>query len=70
MLTKIFPECDGQCKNPDRMFFGGKELIYVNSEARIALVQLHSSVSLCQMQGPIPMENSLTLTPQSRAARK
>lgn len=41
MLTKIFPECDGQCKNPDRMFFGGKELIYVNSEARIALVQLH-----------------------------
>lgn len=41
MLTKIFPECDGQCKNLDRMFFGGKELIYVDGDACIALVQLH-----------------------------
>lgn len=40
MLTKIFPECDGQCKNLDRMFFGGKELIYVDGDAHIALVQL------------------------------
>ncbi len=40
MLMKIFPECDSGCKNLDRMFFGGKELIYVNGDARIALVQL------------------------------
>lgn len=42
MLMKIFPECDGSCKNLDRMFFGGKELIYFNDDAYIALVQLLS----------------------------
>ena len=40
MFQKIFPECDHSCKNMDRMFFGGKELIYYNEFARIALVQL------------------------------
>lgn len=40
MLYKIFPECDQACKNLDRIFLGGKELIYVNDKARIALVQL------------------------------
>ncbi len=40
MLHTIFPECDQNCKNPDRMFFGGKELIYIDTSARIALVQL------------------------------
>ncbi len=25
MLHKIFPQCDSICKNPDRMFFGGKD---------------------------------------------
>ena len=42
MLHRIFPECDHSCKNPDRMFFGGKELIYIDLSARIALVQLFS----------------------------
>lgn len=40
MLYKVFPQCDGSCKNLDRMFFGGKELIYSDETARIALVQL------------------------------
>ncbi len=40
MLMKIFPECDGQCRNLDRMFFGGKGLICVDPEACITLVQL------------------------------
>lgn len=40
MLHKIFPECDQNCKNPDRMFFGGKGLIYTDFLAHIALVQL------------------------------
>ncbi len=42
MLHRIFPECDHSCKNPDRLFFGGKGLIYIDSAARIALVQLFS----------------------------
>lgn len=40
MLNKIFPECDHSCKNPDRMFFGGKELIHLDVSVRMALVQL------------------------------
>lgn len=40
ILQRIFPECDHSCKNPDRMFFGGKELIHIDPAARIALVQL------------------------------
>lgn len=42
IFQNIFPECDHSCKNMDRMFFGGKELIYFDGEARIALVQLLS----------------------------
>lgn len=42
ILHRIFPECDQSCKNPDRMFFGGKELIYIDPSAHIALVQLFS----------------------------
>lgn len=42
MLHKIFPKCDASCKNPDRMFYGGKELVYMDPAARMALVQLFS----------------------------
>lgn len=40
MLHIIFPECDGACKNPDRLFLGGKELFYLNNDARFSMVQL------------------------------
>lgn len=40
MLQRIFPKSDTACVNLDRMFLGGKELIYKDGGARIALVQL------------------------------
>ncbi|MBE5965288.1 MAG: hypothetical protein E7252_10300 [Lachnospira sp.] len=40
MLNKIFPESDSACINPDRVFLGGKKLIYLDARAHIALVQL------------------------------
>lgn len=40
MLHKIFSDCDQQCKNLDRMFYGGKKLIHINESARVALVHL------------------------------
>lgn len=40
MLHKIFPECDAACKNVDRMYFGGKKLIFLDKNAHFALVQL------------------------------
>lgn len=40
MLHRIFTKCDHSCKNPDRIFLGGKELIYFDPSARMALVQL------------------------------
>lgn len=41
MLYSIFQECDRSCSNPDRMFLGGKELIYLNETAHFALMQIH-----------------------------
>lgn len=43
ILHQMFPECDQQCKNLDRLFWGGKKLIYVDGEARLTLVQLFSN---------------------------
>ncbi|MCC8046798.1 MAG: hypothetical protein LIP12_15170 [Clostridiales bacterium] len=43
MLQKIFPECDPACKNLDRLFLGGKELIYMDNVARIALMQVYGA---------------------------
>ena len=40
ILHKIFPECDTACKNPDRIFLGGKGVFYIDFSARMALVQL------------------------------
>lgn len=30
ILMDIFPECDKACKDPSRMFFGGRGLLYLN----------------------------------------
>lgn len=43
MLYRLFPECDRQCKNLDRMFLGGKRLIYYDETARFPMVQLYFS---------------------------
>ena len=40
MLQRIFPKSDAACVNLDRMFLGGKDSIYIDGNARIALVQL------------------------------
>lgn len=48
MMQAIFPECDHSCKNMDRMFFGGRGLIYFDGEARMALVQLLHSRVYCK----------------------
>ena len=29
-LMELFPECDGACKNRDRIFYGGKKILYEN----------------------------------------
>lgn len=41
MLHTIFPESDPSCKNLDRMYFGGRELICYDGDARIAMVQIY-----------------------------
>jgi len=41
MLIKIFPECDQNCKDMYRIYFGGKKLIYYDGNARITLEQLY-----------------------------
>lgn len=34
LLIKIFPECDSQCKDVCRLFWGGKELIYYSNDEK------------------------------------
>ena len=40
ILHKLFPECDHACRNKDRLFMGGKNLLEFNAGARMALVNL------------------------------
>lgn len=40
ILYRLFPEADRACKNLDRMFLGGKKLIYIDESAHFALMQL------------------------------
>jgi len=35
MLYTVFPECDSSCKNMDRIFWGGKKLIYLDEYAAL-----------------------------------
>lgn len=50
MFHKIFPESDKNCTNIDRLFLGGKNLIYCDENASFALVQLlplfHESIAI------------------------
>ena len=43
-LLKIFPEADQSCKDMGRMFFGGKELIHYDGNARLTLVKLTTAL--------------------------
>lgn len=40
MLYSIFQGCDTACSNLDRMFLGGKELIYLDESAHLSLMQI------------------------------
>lgn len=46
-LARIFPECDTSCAEVSRMFLGGKELFYLNPEARFNIMQLNHSLYKC-----------------------
>lgn len=40
IFHKLFPESDKNCTNPDRLYLGGKRIIYCDETAAFALVQL------------------------------
>ena len=44
MLLEIFPESDKSCKDITRMFFGGNDLKFVDSNATINLVDISLSL--------------------------
>lgn len=43
-LYKLFPQADPSCKNADRIFYGGRALIYENYEARLDIYNLLNAV--------------------------
>lgn len=40
LFMKLFPKCDGSCKNASRIFFGGKGLLKTNFHSTINAIQL------------------------------
>lgn len=43
-LMTLFPECDRACKDPARLFCGGKEILYSRFDARIQVPDLIESL--------------------------
>lgn len=41
-LMELFPECDGACKNRDRIFYGGKKILYENGSGVITTNRLQA----------------------------
>lgn len=39
-LAEIFPECDPQCREVSRLFFGGKGVFYLDKKAEINIINL------------------------------
>lgn len=48
VLMELFPECDKACKDPARMFYGGKGLLYLNDrDIQLSPEQLFLSFDTC-----------------------
>ena len=48
ILMELFPECDKACKDPARMFFGGKGLLYLNDkDEQLSYEQLFLCLDEC-----------------------
>lgn len=45
-LMELFPECDGACKNADRLFFGGKKVLQLLEDAVLTVENLGELESL------------------------
>ncbi len=49
LLLQLFPEADQCCKDPARMFFGGKKLLYCDKDAEINIKDIAVSMQLFLM---------------------
>ncbi|OBQ05484.1 MAG: hypothetical protein AN482_16510 [Anabaena sp. LE011-02] len=58
-LMALFPECDKQCKDAARIYFGGKELIYSNYDSYLDLPQLVESTRIYVAENTTNVSQSL-----------
>jgi hypothetical protein len=59
-LMEFFPECDKQCKDAARIYFGGKEIIYSNYDYFLDLPQLVESTRIFVAEKTTNVSQSLS----------
>lgn len=62
-LMSIFPECDSSCKNRDRIFFGGKNILYIDEYTKFngeQVIKLLPQVTKPKMSNPAQKKLSFT----------
>ncbi|MBP1546179.1 MAG: hypothetical protein J6A37_06225 [Oscillospiraceae bacterium] len=55
-IMELFPECDRACKNADRLFFGGKNVLYIDESAKLSaqnIAELKSLGAACASSVPV-----------------
>lgn len=55
-VMELFPECDKACKNADRLFFGGKNTLYINETALMTadnISDLEHFGVFCSLPAPV-----------------
>jgi len=58
-LIALFPECDKLCKDPSRMFYGGKEIIHNNYNYFLNIPQLLESTRMYVAENATNLSQSL-----------
>ena len=54
-IMELFPECDKACKNADRLFFGGKNILHIDESAvmnTVNISELESFGAVCSLSAP------------------
>ncbi len=55
-IMELFPECDKACKNADRLFFGGKNVLHIDEAAKLNeqnISELKSLGAACTVHAPV-----------------
>lgn len=72
-LMELFPECDTACKNRDRLFYGGKAVLYFDEEAVLdlqAVGSLVQALSRSAEKSPAPLTEGIRGKSQAQSLQE